>query len=660
MCIRDRSNCSCIDVNYAGSLIYCGFEHTTKSKKDRLTFMEEIIETCPKMTEQDIYKIYDNVTNYFVNVSDISSFNASLPISFPIKYEENKFYPTFYMNKYWYVNGHYSFYFGVALTAYFPTIYFFSGLLSWIGKLFPSHSMSFKRAIQNFRISKLAREYVLTPALYKGIHTRPFGLTGGFVPTRLHSIFIAGFYFCSLVFNFYVLGKFVPHNSVFDTEFLFKSRMIGERSGIISTFLMIPTFLFAGRNNFFLWWTGWKQSTFFQYHKAVARVCIGSALVHTFGYLAYFLRGHYYKNAHSLKYWIWGSVSMVAGCIIFIQAMGRLRSWNYELFLYCHLLMAVFFLVGAWIHVDEFGWAALMYFCTAFWAFDRFARLVRMAYFGIRTAKVSLLDDNVLEIIVPRHGYWPVYPGAYGYIYFMRTSLFWQSHPFSVISSDDGKTVEFYVKMKRGATETIQKYLQTQRNNRSDLNIALEGPYGHYVDMNEYQNVVLYSSGNGITGVYPFISDCLENPNSKVKSVKLYWIVQTLESVGWFLSELKKLQSYQKVETIIYLTRYQDKKQSSDSSSEEINQKLSDEEKCHYKNDIDNLKANLPHAEIIVGRPNLTDVVRDDINALVNLDVGVISCGHPAICDQIRASIAEISGSRSGGVLDYIEELQVW
>lgn len=67
-------------------------------------------------------------------------------------------------------------------------------------------------------------------------------------------------------------------------------RYIADRTGIIS-FANIPLiWLFAGRNNIFLWATGWSFATFNLFHRHVAWIATIQAVVHTLLYLVIFIQ----------------------------------------------------------------------------------------------------------------------------------------------------------------------------------------------------------------------------------------------------------------------------------------------------------------------------------------------------------------------------------
>lgn len=653
--------CACTNVDYAGTFFHCGLDNA-RNEKEKREFREFIKETCINYTDSDITKIYENSTKYLVNVTDIPNFNFSLPIHTPVNLNHTLYKLALKSQINFYNNYHLSFFYGAALTAYFPVLFFLGGLLHWGERLFPNTATSIKRIVQQNFITQFLRKHVFLPATFNGVHARQISYIQGILPTRWESMVIFVWSAVCFVFHFTNYGHYFQGNTVYSSSSAMISRSVGGRSGIISTYLIIVAYFLAGRNNIFLWWTGWKQSTFLAYHKAVARASMISALVHTIAYLIYYIIRGSYKTSEPTYWWIWGSVAMVAGCIMLVQAIGALRSANYELFLYIHIIMAVLVVVGCYYHLEAMNFLSFVYALIAVWAFDRFFRIVRVLSFGVRTAKVTAVSNDVLEILVPKHQFWSGYPGAFGYVYFMRTSLFWQSHPFSIISAEDGKHLKFYVKVKRGATETIMKYVRKQDGNTADLKVLFEGPYGSYQSMNHFDNAIFYSSGNGVPAVYPFVRDCLDNSNSKVQFVKLYWVVQTFDSVKWFYEELKTLQRYNNLETIIYVTRHElSHAITESSSSEEMDQKQPEKEAAVNVQDlIEHYRAEFPQVEFRLGRPNMDELVREDAAATVGSDVCIMSCGHAAACDQVRTAVADVSGSRSSGALEFIEEVQVW
>ena len=68
-------------------------------------------------------------------------------------------------------------------------------------------------------------------------------------------------------------------------------RYVADRTGILSFANLPLLWIFAGRNNIFLWATGWSFATFNLFHRHVACIATVQAVVHTALYIAMFVDG---------------------------------------------------------------------------------------------------------------------------------------------------------------------------------------------------------------------------------------------------------------------------------------------------------------------------------------------------------------------------------
>ena len=76
-------------------------------------------------------------------------------------------------------------------------------------------------------------------------------------------------------------------------------RYVADRTGIVC-FGNIPfIWLFAGRNNFFLWMTGWSFSTFNIFHRHIAMIATLQAIIHS---VCYTVLEHSGKMSHQKLY----------------------------------------------------------------------------------------------------------------------------------------------------------------------------------------------------------------------------------------------------------------------------------------------------------------------------------------------------------------------
>lgn len=61
-----------------------------------------------------------------------------------------------------------------------------------------------------------------------------------------------------------------------------------------------------------------------------------------------------------------GTVATVIAGLMLFQGMLYLRRKWYEVFLIGHIILAVFFIIGTWIHVVDFGYMWYIYAAVAF------------------------------------------------------------------------------------------------------------------------------------------------------------------------------------------------------------------------------------------------------------------------------------------------------
>ena len=110
--------------------------------------------------------------------------------------------------------------------------------------------------------------------------------------------------------------------------------------------LMPPLVLFAGRNNFMQWVSGWPYARFVYIHKWISRVVFMMSIAHGVG-MTYNGKGigkYYTRNAK--PYVRWGYVALVAMSIMVFQGFSYFRRTNYEVFVGVHIILAVFAIAG--------------------------------------------------------------------------------------------------------------------------------------------------------------------------------------------------------------------------------------------------------------------------------------------------------------------------
>jgi predicted ferric reductase len=171
--------------------------------------------------------------------------------------------------------------------------------------------------------------------------------------------------------------------------------------------------------------------------------------------------------------------------------------------------------------------------CVAVWSSDRLARVVRLVVLNIpyRKSIVSYDSDaDVIRLDVPKPKLLRPRPGTYYYIYVLHGLKCWESHPFTLSSwsegyagdiGSDGKEeipkskmyLSFLIRPHDSFTSRLRKLmLQRQSTNTSKasgaaLRVLLEGPYGHHINLKQYDSLLFVVGGTGITVALSHLCD---------------------------------------------------------------------------------------------------------------------------------------------------------
>jgi predicted ferric reductase len=653
-CPKDTAKsykCTCTTPQGLGSWLNCAYDQTSIND----THVEHwIIDYCQEKANRtynskQLRAQYENATHYLRDITKDEGYNKSAVTYIPVEYKKSLYRNAYKSNYVRYKNQDWGLYMGAGMLGYWLLFFIIAGIYNFLNK-----TIFVSKYLKSHPVN-LFRRYLTLPALTSNRrHTHPvkfLKVFGGFIPLRGQSIVI--FLYFAMVVVFSATGyTYVENDTIWTTRSAQMARYPGDRTGILACFGFLLTFLFAGRNNFLIWLTGWKQSTFINFHKWVSRINFLITVVHAGSMHVQSVGLGKLQSRYKTAWMRWGVAATVICGILMVQTLYSIRKTQYELFLLTHIVLVAIFLCGTWIHIEDFGYEYWAYAMAAIWCFDRFVRIVRLAYFGIQQAQVTVVSDEVLKIVVPRHKLWKAYPGSFGYLHYLTPVTFWQSHPFTIIDSDDN-TITFTTKIKGGVTSVIHRRIREQPNHTTIIPILLEGPYGQQAPVHKFNTVLYYTGSTGIPSSYAYIRDCTRR--GVQQHIKLYWVIRNWKSLDWFYEELLDLKETQ-AQIIVYIT---------DPSSEHGIKHLSSSESSSEsdKNESEeNMKGmppkNLDFIEFRMGRPPMEQLVESDIKE-ANGNVAVLTCGHNSMVDDVRYSVAQNLDSCKGRV-ELIEELQVW
>lgn len=382
------------------------------------------------------------------------------------------------------------------------------------------------------------------------------------MPTRGQGLFILYLLAVNIILS--AVGyEVVSPNSWYATRENQIASFIANRTGVLSAANLSLLVLFGGRNNFLLWLTDWSQSTFLLLHRWVGAIATVQACLHSAMYLQSYVQVYEaWKTESKLDYWSWGVVSTVAMAALLPASIYYLRKRFYELFLAVHIGLAFLALIGYYYHIylrfgRQWGYELWAYIAFAVWGFDRVARVLRVLRNGVKTGRVTVVDEDYVRLDVPG-----VAASGQAYLYFPTlTWRVWENHPFSVAGSMLSKTPENHQHQLRtsdvektlvqtmaapvsaSASETSRQDASHTRSSsklgltffirthtgltqhlraRKTLPVLVESSYGHSLlhdqhgDLDKYPTVVCIAGGVGITAVLPILAKHAGNR-------KLYW-----------------------------------------------------------------------------------------------------------------------------------------
>lgn len=661
--------CYCNNFNAFATIAHC-YEEGHPDQTDSLLEMCQQYNRTIKRDALVHAEAYYN--NHAKSIQDIPNFQPNTIVDFPVKLNttETYIFKSAYNN--FLGNFDLSVDYGAYLVLYWVIVFTLVSVGNWSKIYFHGINKMLTDPFSNW-----FRKLISLPATGRTRKTneRRFAyVLDLLVPTRAETLILTTF----LGLSVYLLTKnisYIEGDPLFHSKNMAYLRYYAVRASVLSSSMMPLLILFGGRNNFLQWVTRWDYSTFITLHRWISRIVVVFILIHSFNYGLYMrIRGSEIR-----PYIYFGVAGTYAGIVILIQGLLVLRRKWYEAFLLIHIILAAVFVFGAWIHVEQLYCVWFYYVSAMIWAFDRIIRLCRLWSFGFPEAKVYLLADETLKIIAPKPHGWEAVPGGHAFIHFLRPSCFWQSHPFTYTATDD--EIVLFIKVKKGVTQSMSNYLQTHKDKYTKIRVAIEGSYGEQTPAEKYDTSVFVAGGNGIPGIYAEAVGLL-NRKSKQR-VKLIWVVREFSSLFWFYDELLQLRG-KDIETTVFVTRPNISINADDfrrrMNSLEADALLDSNESTSLlktpkrrlelgdssliasddETDFDQrIKQELVHITFVEARPNIDDVVATSIEESMG-SVSFVTCGHPAMVDDLRASVVRHINNADRKRIDYFEQLQVW
>jgi len=216
------------------------------------------------------------------------------------------------------------------------------------------------------------------------------------------------------------------------------------RTGVLATFNLIPSILFATRNNPLVWLLNVNYDTFMLFHRWIARLATAEAIIHT---ICWLVNTYYAANWAGVRYSLDSAasyrVAAVATCLlifIVLQAWSPVRRAFYDTFVTFHRIAVYGALLCIYLHLyyHKLGQIPFMYAIFGILGFDHLVRIwgifaYNFSFRGRHLTRLTVeaLPGNVSKVTISLAKPWKARPGAIVHVYIPSLAL-WTSHPFSV------------------------------------------------------------------------------------------------------------------------------------------------------------------------------------------------------------------------------------
>lgn len=635
-----KAMCFCDDSDYVNSVVACisqyidmevaGSNHSKMANHAKLYAYNTFLSTCSNLTVSDLQSYEDKIADlptYYGGDSGKPAGEWPVKSAFKLKEDDLRVALKAYTvyNSHPQANVRYS----SALVAYWGAVIAIKMFMHFFAKLFPLAPL----ILGNTKIGRFIRGYFQ-------IKSYKFTLN-----TLSQILVIVGFVILTVLLTFCDMHDYNPNYNFQYSTCATYGYLLGMRTGVYLMYMMPLFFIFAGRNNFLQYLTGWSQEPFLVFHRWIARVQVALVLVHALGYTAQRVVVHYYRIMWSQGYWNWGIVPLAFGGFILVQGTRYLRKINYEVFVALHIISAVIYVVGVWWHLKLLEEAALMkglYAAIAVWAFDRAARIGRILYSGPKKCRITL-EGNMLVLTLDKPKFWPVgiAPGTYVFVHFLLPLQFWQSHPLTLTSRCmDPTKIKLYFRVYKGISKTLANKLEKSGEDSLEMSILLDGPYGFSHDLLEYDECLYIVAGSGITVPLAYIQNSLlRAPYRKFQKTTVCWAVSDATSLSTFQEELTFLQKEAEVNVQVYV---------SPKDSDAVLEKL----------DVDTEVSEGGSYSVYPTRLNVDRIVQNKISD-IHGNLSVMCCGPGGFHVATRNAVADHM-NETNYYVQYFEEAYTW
>ena len=276
------------------------------------------------------------------------------------------------------------------------------------------------------------------------------------------------------------------------------------------------------------------------YHRLLGRILIAFFSVHAAMYLNFYIQLNLLLKRIQDRDVILGLLAITTFMVIGTTALAKIRTWNYRLFFYLHVVLSLSLLPILFFHVSH-----IRRYIIESAAIYLVLILQRNVSQTTAEATIELVPStNLLSISIPLTE--PLASKTYAqgqHIYIGLPSLpqKLRINPFSIANRDphDDKKIDIVARTLSGTTAILADYAVK----RKTTSLTLEGPYGaanHFPDLASYDQVLFVAGGVGATFTLPLYLDLLHRDarGENIPNIRFVWSIRQDTDAGWGIKKL--------------------------------------------------------------------------------------------------------------------------
>ena len=276
------------------------------------------------------------------------------------------------------------------------------------------------------------------------------------------------------------------------------------------------------------------------YHRLLGRLLIAFFSIHAMMYLNFYIQLSLLSKRIKDRDVILGLTAITTFLIIGTTALAKVRTWNYRVFFYLHVILSLSLLPILYFHVSH-----LRLYIIESVAIYVVLILQRNVSQTTTSANIKLISSaNLLAISIPLTkalSSRSFTPGQHIYLGFPSLPQKLRINPFSIANSDpqNDNKIELVARVLSGTTAM----LADDATKKSTTSITLEGPYGaakYFPDLATYDQVLFVAGGVGATFTLPLYLDLLRRKarGESLPTLKFVWTVRRNVDAQWGIKQV--------------------------------------------------------------------------------------------------------------------------